>query len=44
VFDPVRQLTRVYRADGTVSIVERDAYLDGEDVLPGFGCPLSEIL
>jgi|SRR5690242_363578 len=44
VLDPVRQLTRVYRADGTVSIVERDAYLDGEDVLPGFRCPLTEIL
>jgi Uma2 family endonuclease len=44
VLDPVRQLTRVYRADGTVSIVEHDAYLDGEDVLPGFRCPLTEIL
>jgi Uma2 family endonuclease len=44
VIDPARQLARVYRADGTVSIVGRDEALDGEDVLPGFRCPLSDIL
>src|SRR6266516_261767 len=44
VLDPVRRHTRVYRADGTVSIVGPEEELDGEDVLPGFRCPLSEIL
>lgn len=44
VIDPARRLARVYRADGTVSIIEPDAHLDGEDVLPRFRCALSEIL
>lgn len=44
VIDAVRRLARVYRADGTESIVGQDDALDGEDVLPGFRCPLAEIL
>jgi Uma2 family endonuclease len=44
VLDPVRQHARVYRADGTVSIVGQDENLEGEDILPGFRCPLREIL
>lgn len=44
VLDPIQRHTRVYRADGTVSIVGADDELDGEDVLPGFRCPLGEIL
>ena len=44
VIDPTRQQTRVYRADGTVAIIGPDDALDGEDVLPGFRCPLGEIL
>jgi Uma2 family endonuclease len=43
VVDPERRLVRVYRADGTESILmERDT-LDGEDVLPRFTCPLAAI-
>lgn len=44
VLDPVRDDARVYRADGTVSVVDADGELEGEDVFPGFRCPLREIL
>ena len=42
--DPERCLARVYRDDGTQSLLERDDALHGEDVLPGFTCPLAAIL
>ena len=43
VVDPVRRTARVYRADGTESLLtDRDA-LDGEEVLPGFACPLASM-
>ena len=44
VVDPERRLARVYRADGSELIVAADGVLEGEDVLPGFSCPLAEIL
>ena len=44
VVDPERRLARVYRHDGSESIVGADEALDGEDVLPGFVCPLASIL
>lgn len=44
VVDPARQHARIYRADGTVTIRAATEDLDGEDVLPGFRCPLHEIL
>jgi Uma2 family endonuclease len=44
VVDPARREARVYRADGTVSIAGSDDDLEGEDVLPGFRCPLGDIL
>lgn len=44
VVDPIRQLARVYRADGSQSLVSVVESLDGEDVLPGFSCPLTDIL
>lgn len=44
VIDPRTEIARVYRADGTESVVEREDSLDGEDVLPGFRCSLSELL
>jgi Uma2 family endonuclease len=44
VVDPGRRLARVYRPDGSeTALAEHDA-LDGEDVLPGFSCPLTEVL
>jgi Uma2 family endonuclease len=43
VVDPVRVLARVYRADGSESILDETDTLRGEDVLPGFEYPLSAI-
>jgi len=44
VIDPERRLARVYRHDGTERIVAAEETLDGEDVVPGFSCPLNAIL
>jgi len=44
VIDPERRLGRVYRHDGSEQIVTADQSLDGEDVVPGFSCPLEAIL
>jgi len=44
VIDPQRAQARVYREDGSLTIVGHDALLDGEAVLPGFSCPLIEVL
>lgn len=44
VVDPDGEEARVYRADGSVRVVPGDAWLDGEDVLPGFTCSVQEIL
>ncbi len=48
VVDPMRRVARVYRQHGTESIVTTDREggnaLEGEDVLPGFRCPLESIL
>jgi hypothetical protein len=42
--DPERRLARIYRHDGTETFVTAEGALDGEDVLPGFGCSLVSIL
>jgi Uma2 family endonuclease len=42
--DPERRVARVYRDDGGETIVTAEGALDGEDVLPGFHCPLVSIL
>lgn len=44
VVDPVRRQARVYRSDGSESVVAEADVLDGEDVVEGFSCPLGEIL
>ena len=44
VVDPERRLARVYREDGSETVVTADGALDGEDVLPGFSQPLEAIL
>ncbi len=33
----------IFRADGTVSALGSDGVLSGEDVIPGFACPVSTI-
>lgn len=44
VIDPGRRIARVYRADGTESVVVESDALTGEDVLPGFTCALADLL
>jgi Uma2 family endonuclease len=44
VVDPLRVSARVYRADGSESVLAVDAELDGEDVLPGFACEIKQVL
>ena len=44
IMDPERRLARVYRADGAEAIVTAEQELQGEDVVPGFVCPLATIL
>jgi Uma2 family endonuclease len=44
VVDPIRAKAVVYRENGDITIVGPDDRLDGEDVLPGFGCALAEVL
>ena len=44
VIDPARRIARIYRPDGSQSTISDDEQLVGEDVLPGFACPLGAIL
>ncbi|MGH7625391.1 MAG: Uma2 family endonuclease [Gemmatimonadaceae bacterium] len=44
VIDPAHVQARVYRRDGSLSLIAADGTLSGEDVLPGFSCSLSEAL
>jgi len=44
VIDPLRRLARVYRHDGTETLLSAEDALDGEDVLPGFSCRLATVL
>jgi Uma2 family endonuclease len=44
VVDAQRRIARVYRQDGTESLVAESDSLDGEAVLPGFTCFLGSIL
>ena len=44
VIDPERRQARIYRADGTESILDDEDALGGEKVLPGFVCELGSIL
>ncbi|WP_165230417.1 Uma2 family endonuclease [Aquisphaera insulae] len=44
VIYPVTRKGWIYRADGSVSLIREDGELSGEDVLPGFRCPLRSIL
>ena len=42
--DPVRRIARVYRADGSESILAGDDVLEGEDVLPGFDVSVASLV
>lgn len=41
--DPQHSEVRVYRSDGTLSVLGLSDSLDGEDVLPGFSCPVAKV-
>ena len=43
VIDPERRSARAYREDGTIELLPESGVLDGEDVLPGFTCEVSEL-
>jgi len=43
VIDP-RRLARIYRLDGSETLISEGENLDGETVVPGFSCPLATIL
>jgi Uma2 family endonuclease len=43
IVDPQKRSARVYRADGSEVFLDASGELSGEDVLPGFTCPLAEI-
>ncbi len=43
VINPRNHTVRVYRADGSSGSLREDDELDGEDVLPGFRCPVQNL-
>ena len=43
VIDPRIESVIVYRSDGSIRRLTKEDELDGEDVVPGFRCPLNEI-
>ena len=43
VIESQRREARVYRPDGSLTIIAADGLLDGEGVLPGFACPLADV-
>lgn len=43
VLDPDHRTAEVHRQDGSVSLIAADGALDGEHVLPGFRCLLSDL-
>jgi len=44
IVDPGHRIARVYRQDGSETLVGRGDALGGEGVIPGFSCPLASIL
>ncbi len=44
IVDPGHRIARVYRQDGSETLVGPTEALSGEDVVPGFSCPLASIL
>lgn len=43
VIYPPRRRVLVYRADGSVGLLNAGDRLDGEGVLPGFACPINDL-
>jgi Uma2 family endonuclease len=43
LMDPLRRTAQVYRADGSHAVLAAHESLNGDDVLPGFALPLSDM-
>jgi Uma2 family endonuclease len=43
VVDPTRRQVRAYRQDGAESLLGEEDSIEGEDVLPGFSCPVKSV-
>jgi Uma2 family endonuclease len=44
VINPESRTVMVYRRDGSISRLQEDDELSGQDVVPGFRCPIRDIL
>jgi Uma2 family endonuclease len=44
VINPRQRSATIYHSDRTARLLRADDVLDGEDVLPGFTCRLTDIL
>ena len=44
IIDHDRRQARIHRSDGSLSVVGESGTLDGEDLLPGFGCRLTDVI
>jgi Uma2 family endonuclease len=44
VINPNSRMVRVHRANGSVSDLHENDELSGEHVIPGFRCPITDIL
>jgi Uma2 family endonuclease len=43
VISPRNQIVHVYRANGSIHVLRNNDELDGEDVVPGFRCPVRDL-
>ena len=43
VINPEQRLIQIHRADGTVTKLKETDFLGGEDIIPGFSCPVVEL-
>ena len=43
LIDPDRRIAQVYRGDGSIATLAPDGRLDGEDVVRGFSCAVTEL-
>ena len=43
VVDPEQRIVRIHRADGSIGWLRENDALSGDDVLPGFTCPVREL-
>ena len=43
VVNPALRTVRIYRADGTISGLHESDELSGENIVPGFHCPIANL-